>query len=51
MRQKRYQYWGRVNGSPTIMWTKWFTCRGNSTEPIQMKGFKGNNLRNEYREV
>ena len=49
-RQKRYQYWGSVNGTPTILWTNWFNYSGPE-EPIQMKGFKGNHLRNEYRTI
>lgn len=43
-RQKRYQYWGKFG----IKWTEWFNYNGQE-EPIQIKGFKGNDLRNEYR--
>ena len=50
MRQKRYQYWGRVNGVSQIMWTPWFKYDGPE-EPIQLKGFKGNHLNNEYRTI
>lgn len=46
--QKRYQYWGVVNGVPQIMWTPWFPYNGDK-EPIQLKGFKGNYLKNEYK--
>ena len=28
VRQKRYQYWGSVNGKPQIMWTDWFNYSG-----------------------
>lgn len=50
VRQKRYQYWGSVNGKPQIMWTEWFNYNGPE-EPIQHKGFKGNDLKNEYRTI
>ena len=50
VRQKRYQYWGSINGVPQIMWTKWFDYNGPE-EPIQHKGFKGNHLLNEYRTI
>lgn len=49
-RQKRFQYWGSVNGKSQIMWTKWFNYNGPE-EPIQHKGFKGSNLKNEYRTI
>ena len=50
VRQKRYQYWGSINGVPQILWSEWFDSKGLE-EPIQMKGFKGNNLKNEYRTI
>jgi isopentenyl diphosphate isomerase/L-lactate dehydrogenase-like FMN-dependent dehydrogenase len=49
--QKRYQHWARENGKPVIKWTEWFDCSSNSKEKIQLKGFKGNDLLNEIREV
>ena len=50
--QKRYQYYASENGKPVIKWTEWFNCSNKSNkEKIQLKGFKGNDLLNEYREV
>ena len=46
MIQKRYQYWGNINGIPQIMWTDWFSWNGNSINKIQL-----GKLRNEYREI
>lgn len=46
--QKRFQYWGVANGKPSILWSNWFDFNGPE-EPIQLKGFKGNDLLNEYR--
>lgn len=51
MKQKRYQYWGFKDGKAQKLWTKWFTVRTTAEEPIQLKGFKGNDLKNEYRTV
>lgn len=45
MKYKRYQYWG----STGIQWTPWFKYDSDLLEPIQAKGFKGNNLKNEYK--
>ena len=50
IRQKRFQYWGSVNGVPQVMWTSWFNFDGPE-EKIQLKGFKGNHLLNEYRTI
>ena len=50
VRQKRFQYWGSVNGKPQIIWSAWFNYDGPE-ESIQMKGFKGNNLKSEYRTI
>lgn len=50
MRQKRFQYWGNINGIPTIMWSEWIEWHGE--EPaIQKNGFKKNHLKNEYRTI
>lgn len=49
-RQKRFQYWGSINGTPQILWSEWFDFKGTE-EPIQLKGFKCNNLLNEYRTI
>ncbi len=46
VRQKRYQYWGK-NG---IEWSDWFNYDGQE-EPIQLKGFRGHELKNEYRTI
>ena len=46
VRQKRYQYWGK-NG---IEWSDCFNYNGQE-ESIQMKGFRGKDLRNEYRTI
>lgn len=45
-RQKRFQFWGK-NGKE---WIDWFDFNGLE-EPIQQKGFKGDNLLNEYRTI
>ena len=42
--QKRYQY-RSANGK---VWTKWFNYEGKP-EFVQLKGFKGDDLLNEYR--
>lgn len=51
--QQRYQYWGLVDGKPQKCWTKWFDVIFPKKEksPIQYKGFKGNNLLNEFRTI
>lgn len=48
MRQKRFQYWGSVNGVPQKIWTEWFNYNGPEN-PIQLKGFKENHLLNAFR--
>jgi hypothetical protein len=45
--QKRYQYWSRTG----IVWTPWFDCDSDLRDPVQLKGFKGNHLKNEYRTI
>jgi hypothetical protein len=50
VKQKRFQYWGSIDGIPQIMWSDWFDYNGPE-EPIQLKGFKGNHLKNEYRTI
>ena len=49
MTQKRYEYWASDNGKAVKKFTKWFSWDSDSTEPIQLKGYKGNDLRNEYK--
>lgn len=44
--QKRYQYRSKKG----IEWTEWFDYNGQQ-DPIQLKGSKGNDLRNEYRTI
>lgn len=46
MVQKRFQYWGRSGKC----WSEWFNWDSDNRDPIQLKGFKGNHLLNEYRE-
>lgn len=50
VRQKRFQYWGSVNGVPQVMWTEWFDYDGPE-EKIQQKGYGGKHLLNEYRTI
>lgn len=50
VRQKRYQYWAFINGKYCIVWSDWFNYNGPE-EHIQLKGFKGNHLLNEYRTI
>lgn len=49
--EKRYEYWGSEGGKPVKKFTSWFNWESTLTDPIQLKGFKGNHLRNEYKEV
>jgi hypothetical protein len=46
MKQKRYQY----RTKDGVKWTSWFNFDGPE-EPIQLKGFKGDHLKNEYRVI
>lgn len=50
VKQKRFQYWGVVNGAPQKLWTKWFNFSGPEC-PIQLKGYKGDCLLNEFRTI
>jgi len=50
MRQKRFQYWGTINGKPQKLWTKWFKFNGPEY-PVQLKGYKGDSLLNEFRTI
>jgi len=50
VRQKRFQFWGSVNGKPQKLWTEWFDYNGPE-EDIQQKGFNGNHLLNEFRTI
>ena len=43
--KKRYQIWTKEG----IKWTNWFNYNGPK-DPIQIKGFKGLNLLNEYKD-
>lgn len=51
MVEKRFQYWGFVDGKPQILWSQWFPWNSPNRDKIQLKGFKGNNLINQYREI
>ena len=44
-RQKRYQFWSRTGKQ----WTEWFDHEGPE-ESIQLKGYRGDHLLNEYRD-
>ena len=50
VRQKRFQYWGSLDGIPMKMWSNWFNYDGPE-ESLQLKGFKGDHLLNEYRTI
>lgn len=50
VRQKRFQYWGSLDGIPMKMWSDWFDYNGPE-DKIQQKGFKGNDLLNEFRTI
>ena len=43
--EKRYQHWTREG----IKWTPWFEWTSSDCPNVQLKGFKGNDLLNEYR--
>jgi hypothetical protein len=46
MTYKRYQYWTREGKQ----FTEWFPWHSDSRDPIQLKGYKGDHLRNEYKD-
>ena len=46
---KRYQYWGFKDGKAQMLWTDFFIWDSDSRDQIQLKGFKGNHLKNEYK--
>lgn len=48
MARKRFQYWGRKDGKVQKLWSDWFEWNSDNRDPIQLKGFKGNHLLNEY---
>ena len=47
--EKRFQHWSSENGKPVKKWTEFFEWESDMRDPIQLKGFKGNHLLNEYR--
>ena len=47
---KRYQYWASANGKPYKEWTQWFPYDGDETSKVQMKGYKGDVLLQEFRD-
>lgn len=48
MTRKRFQFWGRKDGKVEKMWSEWFKWDSDNRDPIQLKGYKGDNLLNEY---
>ena len=50
MARKRFQYWGRKDGVVQKLWSEWFEWKSDNRDPIQLKGYKGNHLLNEYQE-
>jgi hypothetical protein len=46
---KRYEYWAFEDGKAVKKWTNYFPWDSTLTDPIQLKGYKGNHLRNEYK--
>ena len=51
MVKKRFQYWGRnKDGKVEKMWSEWFKWDSDNRDPIQLKGYKGDNLLNEYKD-
>lgn len=48
---KRYQYWGSENGKPIKKWSDFFFWDSDLRDPIQLKGYKGNHLINEYKDT
>ena len=53
VKQKRFQYWGSVNGVPQKLWTEWFDyCKDNgqlATLQQEEKWQLKNKLLNQYR--
>lgn len=47
---KRYQYWGKKDGKVQKLWTQFFPWNSPSREKVQLKGYKGDDLLNEYKE-
>lgn len=45
-RQKRFQFFTKEGKQ----WSSWFNYEGPE-ESIQLKGYKGNHLKNEYRTI
>lgn len=48
---KRYEYWSSEDGKPVKKWTSFFKWDSDIRDEIQLKGFKGNHLHNEYKEL
>lgn len=49
MVKKRFQFWGRnKDGKVEKMWSQWFEWDSDNRDPIQLKGYKGDHLLNEY---
>lgn len=47
---KRYEYWASENGKAVKKWTRWFKWGSSSRIKVELKGYKGDVLRCEYRE-
>ena len=48
---KRYEYWAYEDGKAVKKWTRWFKWSSSSSrEKVELKGYKGDVLRCEYRE-
>lgn len=46
---KRYEFWASENGKPIKKWTDFFEWDCDEMPKTQLKGFLGNDLRNEYK--
>lgn len=51
MTEKRYEHWVFKDGKHMKEFTDWFPWNSDNRDPIQLKGFKGNHLKNEYRTI
>ena len=50
MTKKRFQFWGRKDGKVEKMWSQWFEWDSDNRDQIQLKGYKGDHLLNEYKD-
>ena len=49
MVKKRFQYWASKDGNPYKEWTDWFEWDGDTNDKVQLKGYKGDKLLQEYK--